>query len=113
MKIVEWLIDKLFGVLPDEQAFEKILFIVANRLVTPELRDNIYKLVELLMTDNNMPGEAKKEMVKKSVLGLRNAAGESARNTAGWVIDTIIQQAFLALAVKINRNRQEDKSVLH
>jgi len=112
MKFVNWLIEKLFGVLPDDQAFEKILLIVSNRLVTPELRDNIYQLVELLMTDNDMPGESKREMVKRSVLGLRNAAGESARNTASWVIDTVIQQAFLSLAVKLKKNRQEDKSVL-
>jgi hypothetical protein len=105
-KLVILLIQMLFKFLSDETAFGTILNQVSGRLVTPELANAILDLVAMLMT-SNLDGEKKREMVKESILKIQGPVGESARNLANWVLDVIIQQAFLALAAQTNKPKEK------
>lgn len=99
------LIQALFRFLEDKTVFGLVLTQVADRLVTPELKNAILHSVEMLMSAQ-LEGEKKREMVKKGLLEAQGAVGESARELAGWVVDTVIQQTFLVVASRAEKPRK-------
>lgn len=103
--LVSLLIQVLFRYLEDKTAFGLVLTQVADRLVTPELSAAILHSVEMLMSAQ-LEGEKKRELVKKGLIEAHGVVGESARGLAGWVLDTVIQQAFLVVASQMEKPRK-------
>jgi len=96
--VLNYLLDLLFRHLPTEEVTTHFLNLLAERLATPEVKNAILALVKEVM-NFELDGEEKKTVVKSRLNQLQGELGNSVSMTANWVIDTLIQTAFLSLVI--------------
>jgi asparagine synthetase A len=94
--ILKNLLDWVLRLLPTEQVVKHFLNLLAERLATEEVKNAILALVKEVMSFE-LDGEEKKTVVKSRLQQLQGEVGKSVAMTANWVIDTLIQTAFLSL----------------